>query len=341
MRVARYYNNHDVRLEEMPRPQIGSGELLVQVYASGICGSDVMEWYRIKKAPLVLGHEITGTIVEVGDRVHRYKVGDRVAVSHHVPCNTCRFCLKGDHTICDTLRSTNFDPGGFSEYIRVPKINVESGTFLLSDDISFEDGSFIEPLACVIRGQRKAGVKKGQSVLVIGSGISGILHIKLARVLGAGKVIATDVNDFRLEAATKAGADCTARAEEDIPTLVRGANDGFLADVVIVCAGAASAISQALESVERGGTILLFALPAPGTSLPFSFWEFWNRGVTLTSTYAGSPSDIVEAIDLLHRRKVQVNDMITHRFGLADTGKGFQLVAESSDSLKVIIEPQK
>ena len=156
-----YYNNKDVRVEEIPTPQIGPGELLVKVLASGICGSDVMEWYRIKKAPRVLGHEIAGEIVEVGKGVDRYKMGDRVFVSHHVPCNTCQYCLNGFHTLCDTLRRTNFDPGGFAEYIRVPQINVDRGVFVLPEEVSFEDGVFIEPLACVLRGQRLARFRPG------------------------------------------------------------------------------------------------------------------------------------------------------------------------------------
>ena len=127
MRVAMYYNNNDVRLEEMPKPKIGPGELLIKAIACGICGSDVMEWYRVKKTPRVLGHEMTGEIVEVGEGVNQYKVGDRVFVSHHVPCNTCRYCLSGHHTACETLHTTNFDPGGFAEYIRVPRINVDRG----------------------------------------------------------------------------------------------------------------------------------------------------------------------------------------------------------------------
>ncbi|GAI87038.1 unnamed protein product, partial [marine sediment metagenome] len=117
MRVAMWYSNRDVRVEEMPVPQIGSGELLVRVEASGICGSDVMEWYRLDRAPLTLGHEIGGQIVAVGDGVERYQEGDRVSAAHHVPCNTCYYCLSGHHTACDTLRRTNFDPGGFAEYI--------------------------------------------------------------------------------------------------------------------------------------------------------------------------------------------------------------------------------
>src|SRR3990172_1393512 len=140
MRVAVYYSNKDVRVEDRPLPPIGSDELLLKVRASGICGSDVMEWYRIKKAPLVLGHEVTGEIAEVGTNVHPYKAGNRVFVSHHVPCNRCRNCLRGEHTVCETLHTTNFDPGGFSEYIRAPALNVERGVFLLPQEISYEDG---------------------------------------------------------------------------------------------------------------------------------------------------------------------------------------------------------
>ncbi|GAI97258.1 unnamed protein product, partial [marine sediment metagenome] len=177
MRVAMYYNNHDVRLEEIPTPQIGPGELLVRVEACGICGSDVMEWYRRDRVPLVLGHEIGGQIVAVGDGVERYKEGDRVSAAHHVPCNTCHYCLSGHHTICNTIRQTNFDPGGFAEYLRLPAINVDRGVFLLPDEVSYEEATFIEPLACILRGQRSAHIQPGHSVLIIGSGFTGLLHM--------------------------------------------------------------------------------------------------------------------------------------------------------------------
>ena len=137
MRVAMYYSNNDIRIEEKPIPRIGPDEILVRIEASGICGSDVMEWYRINKVPLVLGHEITGEIVKVGTNVDKYQVGDRVAASHHVPCNTCYYCRQGNHTVCDTLRSTNFDPGGFSEFVRLPSINVDRGIYVLPRNVSF------------------------------------------------------------------------------------------------------------------------------------------------------------------------------------------------------------
>ena len=342
MRVAVYYNNNDIRIEEMPVPEIGPGELLVRIEASGICGSDVMEWYRIKKAPLVLGHEIAGEIVEVGERVERYRKGDRVSASHHVPCNTCHYCLSDRHTVCDTLRSTNFDPGGFAEYVRLPAINVDRGVYPLPDELSYEEGTFIEPLACVLRAQRIAGLQPGNSVLVMGSGMTGLLHIHLARAMGAGRIIATDIVRYRLDAARRFGADAVIHASEDMHASVLGANDGRLADIVIVCTGAVSAINQALESADRGGTVLLFAPTDPGITIPVSVTDlFFRNGVTVTSSYAGSPADHVTAAELLRAGNMRAREMITHRLGLADTGQGFRLVADAKDSIKVVIEPQR
>ena len=336
-----YYNNRDVRLEEMPVPSIGPGELLVRVGASGICGTDVMEWYRVQKAPLVLGHEIAGEIVKVGEGVKPFRVGDRVFVSHHVPCNRCRYCLNGHQSVCDSLRRTHFDPGGFAEYIRIPKINVEIGTFLLPDEMTFEEGSFIEPVGCVVRAQRFARLKSGQSVLVIGSGISGLLHVQLARAQGASPVIATDINDFRLKAAKEFGAGAVIHASEEVPDRLRALNEGRLADLVIVCAGALPAVRQALRSVERGGTLLFFAPTATGVEIPVPLYELWRDEITICTSYAASPQDITEAIEWIRSRRIRVREMITHRLGLAQAGLGFQLVASAQNSIKVIIDPKR
>jgi L-iditol 2-dehydrogenase len=336
-----YYNNRDVRLEEMPRPKIGPGEILVKVIASGICGSDVMEWYRIRKAPLVLGHEIAGEIAEMGEGVGRYKIGDRVFVSHHIPCNTCHYCLMGYHTACETLHTTNYDPGGFAEYIRVPKLNVDRGVFLLPEELSFEDGVFIEPLACVVRGQRVANLQAGQSVLILGSGISGLLHLLLARSLGAGRIMATDVSGYRLQTAKAFGADAVIHAEEDIPESVRLINKGRLADLVIVCTGAPAAFHQALKAVDRGGTILCFATTEPDVELSVPLNEFWRNEIKLMPSYGNSPLDATVAIELIRSGRVPVGKMITHRLPLDKAGYGFRLVDEGGDSLKVIIEPQR
>ncbi|OGQ48337.1 MAG: alcohol dehydrogenase [Deltaproteobacteria bacterium RIFCSPLOWO2_02_44_9] len=341
MRVAVYYNNNDVRLEERPVPKIGDGELLVKVIASGICGSDVMEWYRIKKAPLVLGHEIAGEVVEVGKGVEKFKKGDRVFVSHHVSCNTCHYCLIGHTSACDTLRTTNFEPGGFAEYIRVPMINVDRGTFILPDTVSYEEGAFIEPLSCCLRGLKLSHFQPGQRVLVIGSGISGLLHIQLAKALGAGRIVATDVSEYRLNAAKKFGADEIINAKDDVPKKLKEINRGMLADLVIICTAAETAIQQGLQSVDRGGTVLFFAPTNPDVKIQIPLWDIWRNEITLTTSYAASQFDIEQSIELIANRRVNLKDMITHRFSLKEAAKGFQLVARAQDSIKVIIEPHR
>ena len=339
MKAAVYHNNSDIRIEEQPVPEIGPGEMLVRIAASGICGSDVMEWYRVKKAPLVLGHEIAGTIEKVGPGVSRYRVSERVFASHHVPCNTCRYCLAGQHTVCQTLHTTNFDPGGFAEFVRLPAINVDRGVLVLPDGVSFEEGTFVEPLACVLRGQRIAGVEPGKTVAVLGSGISGILHIALARALGVSRVIATDINAFRMQQAEKFGATAVLHGDDAVPKKIRENNLGRAADVVIVCAGSLEVLAQALQSVDRGGTLLFFATPPPGQDLPVPVNDFWRNGVTLVPSYAGAPADCAQALELIAGRAVPVADMITHRLPLEKIQQGFDLVASGEESLKVIVEP--
>jgi len=341
MRVAMYYSNRDVRLEELPVPKIGPGELLVKVISSGICGSDVLEWYRIKKAPIVLGHEIAGEIVQVGKGVERYREGDRVFVSHHVPCNICHYCLNGYHTACETLHTTNYFPGGFAEYIRVPVLNVDRGVFVLPEEVTFDGGAFVEPLGCVVRGQRIGALKPGQCVLILGSGISGMLHLLLARQSGAGRIIMTDVNEYRLKMAMDLGADAAVHANEDIPARVRRYNDDKLADLVIICTGALSAFKQAMQSVDRGGTILFFATTEPGVEVPVPANEFWRNEIKLMPSYGSGPGDNAGAIELLKLGRIPFEKLVTHRLRLEDAGLGFQLVSEAKESMKVIIEPHK
>jgi len=341
VKVAVYYRNSDVRIEERPRPKIGPGEILLKVHAGGICGSDVLEWYRVKKAPIILGHEIAGEIAEVGDGVTQYKKGQRVCVSHHVPCNTCKYCLAGHHTACHTLHTTNIDPGGFAEFVRVPALNVDRGVFVLPESMTYDEATFIEPLGCVVRGQRIAKLQRGRTVLVIGSGISGLLHVALAKAAGAGNILATDIDDSRLEAARRFGADHVASAKEDVASFVKGVNGGTLADLVIVCAGALSALEQGLNAVDAGGTVEFFATCDPGVKLAVPVSEFWRNSITLVTSYGAAPYDLSEAIALIAERRVAVDDMITHRLGLSEIQKGFQLVAHPQNSIKVVVHPQR
>lgn len=336
-----YYNNKDVRIQEMPTPEIGDDEFLLKVMASGICGSDVTEWYRVPRAPKVLGHEATGVIEKVGKNVTKYKVGERVFVSHHVPCNKCRYCIRGNHTACETLHTTNYYPGGFAQYIRVPKINVEQGVYKLTDDMSFEEGTFIEPLACVIRGQRLATIQKDDTLLIIGGGLAGILHVQLARAKGVQNIVVADVNPYRLKLAEKFGAHHTIDTKENLPQKLKEVNDGRLADQVIICAGATQAALGALECVDKGGTILFFAVPDPSVKIPVPITEFWRNEIVLRTSYGAAPDDLEEALAVLSQKKVDVLGMITHRLSLLDAAEGFRLVATAGESLKVILEPNR
>ncbi|MDR2699784.1 MAG: zinc-dependent dehydrogenase [Nitrososphaerota archaeon] len=339
MLVAVYYNNKDVRVEELPMPEIGEEEVLLKVMASGICGSDVLEWYRLPKAPRVLGHEAAGIISQVGKKVTNFKVGDRVFISHHVPCNNCIHCQKGHHTACETLHNTNYYPGGFAQYIKVPKINVQLGIYKLPNDMTFEEGTFIEPLACVTRGQRLANIQKNDTVLIIGSGISGILHVQLAKFKGAKKVIVADINQYRMNLAVQFSADHAFNAEKNLPQKIKTVNNGYLADKVIVCTGANSAVTLAANCVERGGTILFFAVPEPTVKIPLPINQFWRNETTIQTSYGAAPNDLEEALMILATKKLNIKDMITHRLPLRETQKGYQLMTNGGESLKIILEP--
>ena len=341
MLAAVYYNNRDVRIRDMPLPEIDDDELLLKVMACGICGSDVTEWYRLQKAPRVLGHEATGVIEKVGGKVLKYRVGDRVFISHHVPCNECHYCLNGHHTACETLHTTNYYPGGLAQYIRVPRINVERGVYELPLGMSFEEGTFIEPLACVVRGQKLARIRKKDTVLVIGAGVSGLLHLQLAKFNGASEAVAADINPYRLEMAEKFGANHTLNANDNLPRKLKEINNERLADKVVVCTGATQAALTALKCVDKGGVILFFAVPEPTVKLPVPITDFWRNEITVKTSYGAAPNDLAEALAILARKKVNVKDMITHKLGLHQAAQGFRLMAKAGASLKVIIEPNR
>lgn len=325
MRAAVYHNNKDIRMIEVPKPEIGEGELLVKVIASGICGTDVMEWYRVKKGPRILGHEIAGDIVE--SKTPKYHVGQRVFVSHHVACGVCKYCLEGNHSACDTLHKGNYDPGGYAEFVRIPAINVEKGVYVLPDGMSYEAGTFIEPLACVVRGQRVIGIKKGQVVLVLGCGVSGLMNIALAKIKGA-KVVAVDIDVYRLQKAKEFGADQVIDAKNDYD---------LKADRVIIATGAMSAVKQAFRCVDKKGVILLFAIPSQNIELPIL--DFWRNELSLVSSYGAAGDDLDEALALIKNKRLDIDAMITHKLPLEKIQEGFRIVTEAKESLKVVLMP--
>ncbi len=338
MKAGIYYSNSDVRVENLPVPAVGPKDILIKVKAGGICGSDVMEWYRIKRAPLVLGHEVTGEVVEVGNDIEKFRQGDPVFAIHHVPCDECVYCLNGHQTACpDFQKINNFDPGGFSEYLKISGKSVDTGVLKLPDQMSYEDGTFIEPLGTVLRGIRALDMNPGDSTVVIGSGLAGLLYIKALKVMGAGNIIAVDVHDSRLKTAKQFGATHTIRSGRELPDFIRSANGGRLADRVIICAGAVGAVSSALQSVDRGGAVLFFAVPKPGETVNIDFNPFWRNDIVMKTSYGSAPVDHLQALKLLGAGSVNVSDMVTHRLPLEKIAYGFSLASEGKDCLKVLI----
>jgi L-iditol 2-dehydrogenase len=336
MKVAKWYNNQDIRIEEVPTPSPGPDEMLVKVMACGICGSDIVEWYRLPRAPLVPGHEIGAEVVEVGQAVRDFNPGDRIFVAPKAPCMQCDYCKNGHYPVCTRIKERL--PGGLAEYVRVPNTLIEHGTYRVPDTISYEQSTFIEPLACVVRAQRLAGgVQQGQTVMVFGCGMSGLLHIKLAKAKNC-QVIATDLNAGRLELAARLGADITIDAAGNVAGRLTDANDKK-ADVVILSTSAMSAVDQAWKCVDKGGVIVFFAVPGPDRQISIPLNDFWTKEIKILTSYYCGPPDIVDAIDLIESGSVSVDDLVTHRLPLKDVSRGFQLVLDGTESIKVIINP--
>lgn len=335
MKVSKWYNNNDIRLEEIPTPSPGPGEMLVRVHSCGICGSDVVEWYRLPRAPLVLGHEVGVEVVQVGEGITGYQPGDRLFIAPKVPCMKCSYCLKGHHPQCTEVKDRL--PGGFAEYIVVSQEIVKHGSYHLPDNLTYDQATFIEPLACVLRAQRLAHVERRHKVLILGSGMSGLLHVKLARLKHC-RVMATDISSRKLDLAMSSGADFVAIAGSDIPGEFMTAF-GQKADVVLVTTSAMSALDQAWKSVDMGGVVVLFAVPGPGKEVVVPVNDFWRKEIRIITSYYCGPTDIEEAIALIAHGDIVVDDLITHRLPLKDTAKGFQMLLDGDEAVKIIIRP--
>jgi L-iditol 2-dehydrogenase len=333
MKVSLWYNNKDIRIQDAPVPEPAAGEVLLKVMACGICGSDLVEWYRLPRAPLVQGHEVGARVEKAGSGVPRFKPGDMVMAAPKVPCLACSYCKAGHYPQCAEAKERL--GGGFAQYVLVPKSIVENGLYPLPAGVSYEQATFIEPLACVVRAARIGGVTEKKTVLVLGSGVSGLLHVRLAKLRNC-LVAATDVNPLKLELAEKAGARILIPAAEDVPARLIAAT-GRKADVVMVCTPAA--VEQAWRSVDKGGTIVFFAVPDPGKQVVIPLNDFWTQEVRVLTSYYCGPPDIREAIGLLASGRIEVDSLVTHRLPLERIAEGFALMLEGKEAVKVIIEP--
>ncbi len=338
MKVAKLYNFHDIRIEDIPIPKIGPKDALMKTKASGICSGDVMPWYIEKKAPLVIGHEPSGDIVDVGKDVTSFKKGDRVFVHHHAPCFTCRHCKRGDYVQCDTWRKTMIIPGGISEYILIPEINLENDTLNLPDTLRYEDGTLIEPIACVIKALKRARIRHGDIVFIIGLGVMGILNGVIAKKYGASKILGTDRVDFRLHRALELGFDDVIDISQiDSKTGLQNITGSETSEIVIVCPNSNAALKEGLSLTGQGGSLVMFTPVKPDELLTINPNELYFKDINFITSYSCGPADTADALELLEEGIIRAEKIITHRFPIEKTTDAFRLTAGAKDSLKSII----
>lgn len=338
MKIAKLYSLNDIRIEDVPVPEIGAKDALIKTKACGICSGDVMPWYIEKKAPLVPGHEPSGEVVEVGRDVASFKPGDRVFVHHHAPCFTCRYCKRGDYVQCGTWRNTRIIPGGISEYILIPEVNLENDTLSLSDNLSYEDGTLIEPVACVVKALKRASIKQGDTVLIIGLGVMGQINVLLAGKYGAGKIIGADMVPFRLQKAKEFGAyEVIDVSKHYLIDALKDITDGEMADIVIVGPNSVDTMKQGISAVSSGGRVLFFTPAKPGEQLTIDPNDLYFRDINIITSYSCGPADTADALDIIEQGTIRAELLVTHRFPVEKTAEAFRLTADARDSLKSII----
>jgi L-iditol 2-dehydrogenase len=338
MKAAVYYSLDDIRVEERSKPKIGPDEILVEMKACGICGSDLMEWYLKNRVPLVLGHEPSGVIVEVGDKVEDFKVGERVFVHHHVACLTCHYCLRGDYTMCKKFGQTHIYPGGFAQYFKVPAPNLQMDTLKIPDKVSFEEATLIEPVSCCVRALTKCKVQPGDTVVIIGAGPSGIIHTMLSRNFGASQIIVSDLVGYRLEAAKRFGADFAINPRsERLMKKVEEVTNGMGADIVIVTVPNIKAFSDGIDACRKGGTLCLFAPTSPNEYIRVSPHRLFFSEVKLIPSYSASHIETRTALKLISSGRIKAKELVTHRFPLNRIEDAFKTAAKSKECLKVVV----
>ena len=331
-----------VEVKDVPVPILSVGDVLVKMEACGICGTDVEKFLGVHSTPPKLGHEVSGIVEKMGfDAMGELRVGDRVFVHHHVPCYACHYCRRGDHTMCEMFSKTNLDPCGLAEYFRVPRYNVERGAILkLPSDVDFDEATFIEPMACCLRGLNKVKVEKGDDVLVIGAGPTGLIITGLLRLFGAGLIISSEVSDRRLEAAGRMGAKILVNpSRENLLDRVYEATDGRGVDLAVVAVGAGKLIEAAADCVRKGGRVLLFGAPPRGELFTYEASKLFIREVSLIPSYSTTEVETNVALRLLESKRLNLKWLISHRFKLSQASEALKVAAEGREALKVIVNP--
>jgi L-iditol 2-dehydrogenase len=340
VKAAVAYGGETIRIEEFPLLSPGKGELVVRVRACGLCGSDLVKMFQQKmQVPTVLGHEIAGEVSRVGAGVAQFQPGDRVVVAHHVPCYACHYCRHGNYSMCRDFKQSNVRPGGFAEEVLVPAEHVKWTTLRLPNHVSYEQGSFTEPLACCLRSLRRWNLQPGDVVLLVGLGAMGLSMAQLVRT-HHGAVIGMDLDDGRLEFARRAGlqALCSARDQDHLRRLIADWTDGRGCDVVVLTAGDGGTLQESLQWVRDGGTITLFGNLSRQTMAQLDPNLLYYREITLQGSYSPSPLELIQALHFIATHAVDVDPLITHCLPLEELPQAVEL-ARTRRAVKAIINP--
>lgn len=331
-----------VSVDEVTAPKLmEDGDILIKMHACGVCGSDLEKVYgQYGMSSAKLGHEPSGEVINVGKSVNDFNVGDRVFIHHHVACYSCYFCRHGDYTMCDMYQKSNITPCGLSEQILVPEWNVSHGGVIrLPDTVTFDEASFIEPLGCCIRALNKCNFQKGDDIAIIGSGPAGIMHVKLAKAFGAGKIIVLDINDFRMNFVKKYGDVhiFNSMTDKDLTGKIKGLTGHRGVDLSIVATGSTKALIQSFEITRKGGKIMLFGVPSKGSEIPIDVSKIYSNEQSLISCYAASEIETNQALKLVTEKRIDVKQLITHRFSINRADEAIRCAHEANDAMKVIV----
>ena len=339
MKAAVVKDDSTIKITHIENPELGPNDILVQMSACGICGSDVEKVFgKYGQPSMKLGHEPAGTILKIGSQVENFTVGDRVFTHHHVACysKTCHECSHGNETMCEKYYQSNLNPCGLADEYVVPEWNVKHGGVLkIPDEMSFEEAAMIEPLACCLRAWKKFNYQKNDTAVILGVGPTGIMHALLARSVGFSKIFCSDINDFRLDFAKKLGFEAV-RSNESSEKILQSTIDGV--DVAIVATGNLNALDSAINLVRKGGTIVMFGVPSKDASIDINMSNVYSKEITITTTYAASDTDTKNALELIVSGTIDVKSLITHKYTLEDSQKAFDHAKTGDNAMKIIIE---
>tara|TARA_B100000929_G_C15503587_1_gene418150 strand:+ start:1297 stop:2328 length:1032 start_codon:yes stop_codon:yes gene_type:complete len=342
MRSAVVKENSQIEIKNFDTPELTSNEILVKMETCGICGSDVEKVFGQYGQPsMKLGHEPAGIIKQVGNNVKNFKIGDRVFTHHHVACysTTCHECSHGNETMCKQYYKSNLNPCGLSDEYIVPEWNVDHGGVLkIPDHVTFEEASMIEPLACCIRAWSKFYYQKHDSVVVLGVGPTGMMHVLLAKFFEFSKIFCLDLNDFRLDFAKKFGVISIRSDDKSIISTILDSTEQQGVDVAIVATGNLNALIQAIHVIRKGGTIVMFGVPNKGDKIEIDMSVVYSKEVSIVTTYAASDKDTKASLDLISSGKIDVKSLITHKYSLEDSQKAFEHARTGNQAMKIIIE---